>query len=773
MASKNHIISLLLILFWTMAVCGSAFAVTGKISGRVFDEKTGQPLAYANVAIIGTHFGAASNAEGWFLILNVPEGSFTVRASYIGFQTAVAKEVKVAANVVTELNFGLMETTIKLKELVVTPGHFAIMQSEPVVRQMLTKEEISTIPHFGEDIYRAVQRLPGVTGNDFSAKFNVRGGENEEILVLLDGMELYEPFHLKDIGGALSIIDVQLIGGIDLITGGFGAQYGDKLSGVFNINSAKPTSDKRRTAFGLSFMNARFMTADKFMQGRGSWLFSARRGYLDLVLNLMGEKNAPSPDYYDVFGKFDFKLNNMHTLAARILHAGDTIDLLDDDNDKADTGFGNTYGWLNVQSVMNDKLLIQSVLSAGKVDHVRTGTDFAGSSQTIRAEVSDKRDLSFYGLRQDWNYDFSERNFIQAGFEIKRQKSNYNYFNRERVFIVEADTFRTIYNTDEVKIAPIGTAFGLYASDRLQVLKPLTVELGMRFDHQSYSDDNSFSPRLNVLYALRPKTALRVGWGKFYQAQGIHELEVQNSIESFAHAELAEHRVAGVEHAFENGLNVRVEAYQKLISNVRPRYESLNGDINFFPEVEDGWFLIEADRAEAKGLEIYLRKDTGSKFAWWGSYAYAKVEDIIAGKTVPRNTDQRHTFYFDLAYRPNAKWRLNAAWHFHTGRPYTLAEFVATNFPDGSRNFELIYSNPYSERLPAYHRLDLKASRFFDFKNGHKLALSLELINAYNHGNVRGYNFLLRPDEFGNLVTVREEMFWFPLLPSIGVNWEF
>lgn len=170
---------------------------------------------------------------------------------------------------------------ILLKEITVTPGQFSIMGETPTVRQTLTQQDFQTVK-FGEDIYRAITRLPGISASDFSAKFTVRGGENKEILVLMDGQELYEPFHLKDIeGGALSIIDVEAVRGIDLLTGGFPAEYGNRMSGVFNIRTTRPSEGMKRTSLGISLMNARFMSEGTFDSNRGSWLFSVRRGYLD------------------------------------------------------------------------------------------------------------------------------------------------------------------------------------------------------------------------------------------------------------------------------------------------------------------------------------------------------------------------------------------------------------------------------------------------------------------------------------------------------------
>jgi hypothetical protein len=160
---------------------------------------------------------------------------------------------------------------------------------------------------------------------------------------------------------------------------------------------------------------------------------------------------------------------------------------------------------------------------------------------------------------------------------------------------------------------------------------------------------------------------LRAGWGRFYQSQGIHELNVQDGDDTFYPAELAEHRVVGLEYVFHNDVNIRLEAYHKKLSDIRPRYQNLDNEVEFFPEVQGDRVRLEPERGEAKGLEFFLKRDTGDRLSWWFSYGLAFAEDQIGGRTVPRRFDQRHTIYIDLNYRPSRKWRINLAWQYHTG----------------------------------------------------------------------------------------------------------
>jgi hypothetical protein len=247
---------------------------------------------------------------------------------------------------------------------------------------------------------------------------------------------------------------------------------------------------------------------------------------------------------------------------------------------------------------------------------------------------------------------------------------------------------------------------------------------------------------------------------------------VQDGDSAFYPAELAEHRVIGFEHAFTNGVNLRVEAYQKHLVDLRPQYHNLIDVVNIFPEVEADRITVQPDHGEAKGLEIFLKRDTGGKFSWWGSYGFAFAEDQVDGQTVPRDFDQRHTVYLDFNYRPNPQWRLNTAWQYHSGWPYTNAAYIEIKLPDNTSFYQLVYGPRNAERFPAYHRLDVRANRYFNLGKG-RLAVFLEVVNLYNRANVRAYEYYLSRSPNRQITVVKEAQKWLPRLPSIGVSWEF
>jgi hypothetical protein len=326
-----------------------------------------------------------------------------------------------------DVELGLHTPPIPIQEVVVTPGHFGIAYESGSKAQALTREQIQTLPQLGEDLYRAINRLPGMASNEYSAKITVRGGDDQSVLVRLDGMELYEPYHLKDFDGALSIIDVASIGGVDVITGGFGAEFGNRLTGVFDMRSTSALSSRPGTSIGISLSNARFMSQGSFANDNGLWLFSARRGYLDILLDLIGERARIDPTYYDLLGKLVYQLSPAHRVSVHGLRAGDHGFFEDDDGVGSITSsYGSSYGWVTWDFQISDGVRASTQASFGKLDWRRnasehgTGNDF---------DILESRDFSFYGVKQDWRFG-TDHVFIKWGGELRAGNAEYDYFNR-------------------------------------------------------------------------------------------------------------------------------------------------------------------------------------------------------------------------------------------------------------------------------------------------------------------------------------------------------
>jgi len=795
-ATTGLVISSLFLVASVQGIAASAGVPGGVVRGRVLSAADSTSLPSATVITLDESRHAVTDAEGRFALFNLPLGSSVIQVSHVGYHTTTrAITIEQPGDSVT-IDFVLEVHPATLRDITVSPGRFSIMGNEPVSAQTLTRGELQTLPQFSDDLYRAVQRLPGLASNDFSARFAVRGGEQEEVLVTLDGLEIYEPFHLKDIdGGVFSIVDASVIQKVDLMTGAFPADYGDRLSAVFGLTSRSIPVGVRRFSVGISFSNVRAASEGTFAGGRGNWLFSARRGYVDLVLKLAGESDKIKPTYYDVYGRLQYQLNGHHVLTANALGAWDNLYYYgdpDDDyfeyGDSIRTSYDNGYVWMTLHSQWHSRITSTSLLSLGRVSHRRWAQSYYWSVPGVDYRAHDNRSFDFSGLRSDWEYDLSERLLVTFGAEGRWMQAEYDYLSESyRYFYATTDdsTFVVLSGIDSIQaaLAPSGSRLGSYATARFQPVTGLTAELGVRYDHVSYTGDDVWSPRFNLVYEFDAVTAVRAGWGRFYQSQRIDGIAVGERETSFGAAERADHYMVGYEHQFERGLNMRLEAYYKRYRDLRPQPRNTFDPIAIFPEAEGDRTLVFREKTIARGLELYLKSDQGGRFSWWGSYAYARVEDSIEkirffpedvtsyqGEVLPNPRDQRHTLYLDLIYRPGPAWQINLALQYHTGVPFTDAHLASRTYSDGRVTYWVQGDKQWSARRDEFKRVDIRVNRHFNAWGG-RITTYIELVNIFNTKNVRGYQYDIGWNGSAYYL-IRDAEYWFGRLPSIGAFYE-
>ena len=774
----------------------------GTITGIIQDGNTGEPIPGVNIVIKGTARGTSTNDRGEFVLSNVSPSTYSLVLSMIGYEKRTVDDVVVLEGETTSLDPITLESeAISLREITVTPGRFSIMGGQDVSRQTLTSEQIKNMS-WAEDVTRAVARLPGISSTDFSSKFTIRGGESDEVLITLDGMELYEPFHQRDFaGGLFSIVDIETIEGIDLITGGFSAEYGNRLSGVFNMKTKQVEPGQRHTSVGLSLTTARFYTDGSFSNGKGSYMLSARRGMLDALFNLASTleestiDQGSAPAFYDMMGKLEFSLNLKHRLTFHALQAGDRnkIDDVEGENfDKNDTRYNNTYGWFTLNSSYNPNLHSATYLYSGLITHDRSGSfnKYEPSDKGF-FNLTDKRDYTFFGVKQDWNWQVSNSLILSSGFDLRQLNADYRYFSQlEELRINESEEIYPYSQIREISIKPSGQQLNAYLSNRIKILPQVALEAGLRFDRSSYSGDNVWSPRLGLAYAISDNTILRGAWGYYYQSQFINNLDVNHGTLTFNPAELAQHYVLGLEHAFNSGIELRFEGYYKDLSNYVPSWLNLRDSQEVFPEARNDNARVIVDGAKARGIEIFLKKDTGDKVSWWLSYALANAEDDVSDilfdglltertGSVPRLNDQRHSIYADVNYRLNTKWYFNLSWQFYHGWPRTDYTYRYQTLPNGDLHFYQVHREFNGTTYPAFHRMDLRINRKFNTRRG-ELTGYLHLINLYNRQNLKKFDLDTTNDqeEFsldaqGNYVPFRDDKYWFGFFPALGVSWNF
>ncbi|MCK5642454.1 MAG: TonB-dependent receptor, partial [Gammaproteobacteria bacterium] len=528
-------------------------------------------------------------------------------------------------------------------------------------------EDIRSFPQLGEDIYRAVSRLPGITSNDIAAGFYIRGGEHDQVLVLLDGMELYIPFHLKALDGFMSIIDVESIRGIEMMTGAFPAEYGNRLSGVFNLKTISPLPHRNRTSLAISFLNARLLTENSFANGRGHWMVLARRGYIDLLLEGAGE-DMGAPFYYDILSKIHYNINPRHSLSGHILIAQDNWDIeLEETN--LDTRYDNSYCWLTWYGQWSSRVVSRILLSRAYIEDKLSADGFNADGRREGGPYRDHQYTHLYGLKQDWTWDLSDRNMLKWGFDVKKIDSYIDYYHQYKVILGQIDNYFTEgFDITSVYGTKKGFDFSGYLSQRIRPFETVAIEMGLRYESYTWIHESNWSPRINLAYNFSDHTSIRFGWGHYYQSQGISQGLAKFGDPELYPAERAEHRVVGIEHEMQNGTLLRVEGYQKVLTSLRPHYIDWGKmATRVVPTISSNKIRLEPDDGEAIGLEVYLNSEKNRPLSYWLSYSISKVREKVDGRWLPRYYDQRHTFYLDISWKPNPKWHLNLAWQYHSG----------------------------------------------------------------------------------------------------------
>jgi hypothetical protein len=660
------------------------------------------------------------------------------------------------------------DQVVKLERFVVTPSHFDLTDAGAGSPSTLTQRDLESLPQIGEDLFRSIARLPGVTADDFTAKFWVRGAPQRQLLVRLDGADLLEPFHLKDVDGALSIIDLHAIRRLDLMTGGFNSDYGNRTAGVLTMESLNATGPDLNASLGLSLTSMRAGGAGTFAHGAGRWFGSIRRGYPDIALRAEGRSDDIFPRYWDAYAKAEFDVAPGHTVSLHALHSGDTLRVLDDNGPELRSAYDSDNVWGRWRAQFSDNLSAETVATASWLTWHRDGSGLYSNRYHI--DLSDRRSLSAYDVRQDWSYSASPSVYLRGGWEYGTAAADYSYHLFREDPVVSNGVLIASPRTITLAPSPEDTTTALFVAPRFAVTPALTVEPGLRFDRHTAAGDSDVSPRLNAAFTLGPRTTLRAAWGLYAQSMGLQELPVQFGDPTFQRAEIAQHRVLSLDHRFASGLTLRVEAYQRLTAHPRSHWLNRFDTYNVFPEAQTDRLLIAPSSAEAKGVEFLAQRKGHGPFDWTLSYALSKADEQAGAATLPGLRDQRHAFYGDLTWSPNARWRFSAAWQYHTGWPITLVNYTLTTLSNGSRVVTRSFGPTLGSRLAAYHRLDLRASRTIPTKHG-VVKVFVDIFNAYDHANAIAYDYDTSVSA-GVLTVTKKPRLMLPILPTAGVSWE-
>ncbi|MEM6456462.1 MAG: TonB-dependent receptor [Acidobacteriota bacterium] len=717
------------------------------------------------------------DADGRFAA-DLPPGRYRLTVLADGYEPLTRVVTTPVDASAAPLRFVLRPASSVLATIDVT-GSYAIDRSEPVATVALTRDEIMRLPRFGDDLVRALAVVPGMASNDVSAQLNVRGGLYRDTAIRLDGLEIFEPYHLKDFQGVFSIVDPDMIDGVDLIAGGFPAEYGDKMAGVLDMTLLRPAAD-RRGELGISLASLWASGSGALgRDGDGRWLASGRRGYLDLLLQVAGdddeeETEGDGPAYWDVVAKVDRALTPSQNIALKLLIADDSLDQEETETDDfgaptrevIDSTYGNGYLWLDHQALFGARTFVDNHLSVGRVERDRFTNEEGFDAFTIR----DVRDMDVYTARTAWNSQPSDRHYLKWGVEARRYDVRYDYTNDLAFDGLLGRNGLTRFVDDVTS-----ESFGVYVADRIRLGERLVVELGARYDRHDLTDDDFVDPRVNGVFDAGRWGTLRASWGRYGQSQRPNELQVEDGEIDFLPAERATNLQLGWARSL-GKYALRLDAYRRTVDDPRPYFTNLFEAFNPNPEATRDRVRVAPTSARAEGVELLISRRGLGRFDGWLSYAWSEVTDRIDGRDVARGHDQTHAVTLNLNARLGPKWNVNVAWHYHTGWPTTALSGRAVRGDDGLLTIEPVLGPRNGEHLDDYHRLDLRVARRVTRPSGNVLELFVDVQNLYNRDNQAGFsvderNFTLLPS--GDVQYTPTEETWLGILPSFGVSWRF
>ncbi len=760
----QHIINLLLLSL--LLHQGGLFAQdarrTGTITGAAVNAVTREPLVGTNVVILDTTLGAATNSEGRFTIENIPVGTYVLRASMIGFSSAVRTDIVVSTARPAEVQFSLSETNVKIEGVTITAGYFQKIPGAALSTQTQSNEEIRRLPGGFEDVVRAISILPGVAQvqagrNDLI----VRGGAPSENLFIVEGIEVPNINHFGTqgaTGGPQSFINLDFISGTSFSTGGFGVQYGDRLSSVLQIDLRDGRNDRiggkatvSASQFGLNLEGP--------INSDGNFIFSARRSYLDFIFRAAGFGFVP--EYWDFLAKANYRISNTDRISIMGIAALNNVRQF---NDTDEQRFDNSRILYSNQDQFIGGISWQRLIPSGFITVTlgQTFVDYAYRQNDINLKPVFSND--------SYEYEYSLRADLVLQLD---RNTEINIGTQGRVAQIKSDIFLRSFETNfgkELSLDRVFSTTGYKSAVYAQIsrrISDLNITGGLRMDYFNLIENSiAFSPRLSASYSISEQTDLNAAVGRYYQAPSYIWLAANPINRNLQYIGVDQY-ILGIERLLREDTKISLEGYYKNYfdypaSTVRQYLVMANTGAGF-GGADEGFAsfgidpLVSQGAGHAYGVELFIQKKL-SEIPYYGTFSisYNNANYIaLDDESRPGTFDQRWILNLGGGYILNEKWELSTRFRFSTGRPYTPFDSDGTQDP----------SQYNSVRIPANHSLDLRIDRRWSFDTWF-LITYIDIQNIYNRPFVDAPRFNKRTGDIEQTGSIG-------ILPSIGISAEF
>jgi hypothetical protein len=726
----------------------------GALRGRVLDAQTGEPIAKAAVSVrVGEAHAAVeatTDSSGHFVLPGVGAGEVELVVTTVGYGLA-RQTVRADDDVVVRLT---QESLRRSEEVAVTAQAFDPPDRAAPGAHVLAGTELKNLANvLVDDPLRSVQALPGVAASDeFGATFAARGAGFDQVGFYVDGVLLNAPFHtIRDAndGFSLTLVNGDVVESLTLLPGSAPARYGDRTGPVLGL---KLREGSRDGFFGRASLGATGLYAT--LEGplgaskRTSWLVSARKSYLDYVLDRLDETGFVL-GYHDVTARVSHHPSPAHAVTLGLLRGrsrwrNDEEDRSPFQDDTADAG--TDLVTLQHRFLPSPRTWTETVAFVSRE---------TGLNRSLDGEERFRARSSQWGLRTDATRFFG-RHRLEGGLLVRRLA--------ERVTARDFDRGLGAYRITEGYDAN-GVQAGAYVQDTWTLAGDrVSLTAGARLDRFDETDDTKLLPRASATVQLDAATRLLAGFGRYTQFPRFDQLFGRHGNPDLL-PQGATHLSLGLERSLTATTRLRVEAYLQDLRDLpftpAEDWRLVNGRVTP-PLLGDP--LQNALDGRSKGVELLLQRRSANGLSGWIAYAIGHArwhED--EGEPFDADFDQRHTVTVFGSYRVTPTLNLSAKYRYGSGFP--VAGFYEQR-PEGV----FLSERPNAYRPEGYSRLDVRANKAFLF-DGWKLTLYGEVINVLDRTH-RRYTGLDGLDlRTGRAFLENDTLF--PLLPSIGVTVEF
>lgn len=731
---------LLLTIFAAFSISAAQNRSNGFITGRVTARSTGQPIL---CKVSSGNAAADCDDEGTFR-LEMPPGVYSLSFSAAGFSTRVLTQVGVTGGRDTVVNAALDITLTA--DVEVRSEIFAENSDQPVSTTTLRREDLRTTPGSGGDPLRAINSLPAVTAA--SAEFAdliVRGGTPSENLTLIDNIPVRDFTYFTDVydgpsGGRASILPPDAFERVEFSAGGFGARYGDRMSSALDVTIREAN---RRRVQGVLFADSGTVggSLEVPLTKHGSWLFSARRSYIDVALDVAGIADAGIIGYprtLDFTNKFVYDLTPRNHLTFTALNFFEKFNQTDSQSGNIDrrtdrvrmrrTSQRHVFG-ASLATTVNEKTLARTT-AWHNVDH--NDGSFYLPFTSILQRARDLRD-SQTGIKEDITYALSSRVNFSFGGELRVDRLNYFTFENTANFYSPLEE-EYLAPTRSNRLRETGTVSAdIYAQAAINVTKRFSVTPGVRVDRYGITGDTVVSPRFAARFNAASNVSLTFSTGLFRQPPSFFQIAL-SPLNRGLKTQTVSHIVAGVDWLVRPDTRVRIEAFRKSYSDL------VALPIGPTPAYVSNGRYFNTGSGTASGFEISLQRALTGFLSGQASYGFMRSERSVTenGIRSPSDLERPHQLTL-IGVSHFYGFNVAAKFRVASGLPYTRRTPV--QIVQGL-NIQRIasHSDINALRLPKFASLDLRAERRFAFK---KVSISpyIDIFNITEHRSVVQPNY--------------------------------